>query len=124
MSSVRLLTGLVLAMVLAAYTLLLLTAVAVLAIVGRRNRTRAPERAAAALRHLRGASAALGVTILADLAFLYADSLISASVRKVFIALERPRVWFEGDAVMLGWGLVVAVVWLLVARRRLAPHSR
>ncbi len=124
MSSIGFLTGLMLAMILAVYTLLLLVAVAVLALVYRRNRTRAPERAAAALRHLRGASAALGVTILADLVFLYADSLISASVRMVFIALERQRVWFEGDAALLGWGLVIAAVWLLVARRRPAAHSR
>lgn len=117
MSSIGLLTGLVLAMILAAFTLLLLLAVAALAIIHRRDRTRAPEHAAAVRRHLRGASAALGLTVLAGLAFLYADSLISPAVRTIFVALERPRAWFEGDAVLLGWGLVIAAVWLFVARR-------
>lgn len=121
MSSIRLLTGLVLAAILAVYTIVLLIAVAALAIVCRHNRTRAPQRAAAALRHLRGASAALAVTILADLAFLYADSLIGATVLRIFAELERPRLWVEGDAVLLGWGIVVAAAWLVVARRRRGP---
>lgn len=117
MSSVRLLTGLILLLIFAAYALLLLAGVVTLALIYGVSRSKAPQRAARALRHLRAAAVALGVTILAGVGLNYLmDYLRGWDSFMLIVELERPRLVFEGDAVAFAWAVVVAAVWWLVAR--------